>query len=176
MYTYFSDFKLPKEYSKKKKIQISVAEVSPAKVSAGDTKKWEWKLDTDLTRAFLTIEGAVKDAVLRACHDKKFKNSDDILASQVCILTLEFPINVFNDFPVATNVNGEPIDAEFDPETLSFNVTLQGRFAESSHLDILAIDAFKVDVEHDKVTSVTVRPIINSAAPMLNGESTAITL
>lgn len=175
MYTYLSDFKLPKEFSKKKKLQLTVAEVVPKK---GDQNygEWSWKLNTDLTRVYMTIEEAVKGAIIRATHDKRFSSPKDITDGAIAVLTLEFPVNIFNDFPVASKANGDVIDADFDPDTLSFNVTLQGRFAENSHLDILAIDEFKLDVEHDKVVSMKLHPIVNSAAPAMAGETTPINL
>ncbi len=155
MDTYISDFKLPKEFSKKKKMMLSVGMVIP-----NTSKAVEWSVNNDLERVYLTIE----DSVIAALTEK-LKSGMSVKELEKCavgVLSREYPVHIFNDAPCAITPQGDPIDAEFDAKTLSFNATLHGREYEDSHLDILGIDSIIVD-DGGNITKFKAHPLINSA-------------
>lgn len=140
MNLFLSDFKLPKEYSKKKKISISVGICTPATDKNPDV---EWKINKDRTRFYLTIEDAIQaalnDKVHQGCNEKNLNKST------VAVLTLEFPVTEFNDRPCMYAHDGTAMDAEFDPTSLSFLVTLQGRTEEEAHIVLFSVDSVKIE-------------------------------
>lgn len=161
MQTYLSDFGLPKDFSKKKKLSLTLAKFVPVNSSQkSKTQTWSWEINTDLARVYLTIEDAVLAAIKAAAAEGY--SEKEIKQGVVGILSMEYPAHIFNDFPVATAPDGTVIDAAFDQKTLSFNVTLAGRPYEDSSLNMMAVDSIVYDAEGVPL-SFKARPVINSA-------------
>lgn len=166
MMTYISDFGLPKDWSKKKKLNLTVAEFVPKNVTKTGVEKHEWTINLDTNRVFLTIDEALVNAIEQAMNLHKY-TVEEIKEGVIGVLTLLYPTQIFNDFPVRMDVEGNPLDPEFDKKRLSFYVTLRNRTEEQSHMDLCVVDSFTV--EEDPETGwktprdIKVHGIVNSA-------------
>ena len=161
MMTYISDFGLPKDWSKKKKLNLTIAEFVPKQ-----DNKHEWRVNLDTMKVFLTIEEALVDAIEQAINLYHYTEAQ-IKEGVIGVLTMLYPTQTFNDYPVRVDVHGVPVDPEFDKKKLSFIVTLRGREEEDSHMDLCVIDSFETvtDPETGWVTpkNIKVHGVVNSA-------------
>lgn len=167
MIQFISEFGLPKEFSKKKKFDLLVGMFIPN--DEWKNKDIDWKMNSDIHKVYLTIEECAKATLENALNNGV---SEDILKNgYIAIASFTYPTTQLNEIPLARDPYDNPIDCEWNKDTLSFNFT----FRKSNHhnhsnaweelsISTLKVDSFTTKCEDGKycITSFNVYPVIDN--------------
>lgn len=161
MIQYISEFGLPKEFSKKKKLDLLIGLFIPQTNWKDD--QINWFVDEDLEKVFLTIEDCARDVLDKLVNEGK--TPDELKDSYIAIASFTYPITALNETPIARDSHNNPINCEFSKDTLSFNFTFRDTKWEAisiSNLKIGSISTIMEENGHIKITDFNVYPVIDN--------------
>lgn len=161
MIQFISEFKLPKEFSKKKKFDILVGMFIPANSWKDSSQEINWEINLDCNKVYLTIEECAKSAIETALNsgiDPKIIND-----GYIAIAAFTYPATALNEIPLCRDPHNNPVDCNWNSETLTFNFTFLDTVWEEINVSSLKIGSFNT-AEDDgkiKVISFNVYPVVD---------------
>ena len=165
---YLSDLNLPKELSKKKKLNLIFGKFieSPEKI---DTYEFEMSKEDQLV--FFTVEGAITHEIMTlsgAILNLSSGNTDFARASQVVntwdsdnlldlimhgvmvLVNIEISAQALNDRPIRVDVRNNPIDPEYDETALSMHFSTVNKNPSDYAMHISFIQVDQCDIKMGK--------------------------
>ena len=147
----FRDLKLPKELSKKKKLELYKCWILTPLDKGSDTRVLN--LNTDCDRYGLTAKAAVEIELNQNYKDKIYELSmDDLLAyfESMCFVIMKVTLatgSMDEEVIIPPENKGDmDIDPHYDPENMILNATIQGRISdvEIKNYSLIKLQ-FKID-------------------------------
>lgn len=163
MIQFISDFKLPKEYSKKKKFDLLIGKFIPADSWKDQDTEIEWNINTDCEKVFLTMEECSKFALTEAINsgiDTKIINN-----GYIAIAMFNYSTTALNEIPLCRDPknNFNAIDCEWNPEDFSFNFSFNGTKWEDLNITMLKVGSVEITDQDGiiKIASFNVYPVVD---------------
>lgn len=161
MNIHFADFNLPKEFSKKKKIDLMIGKFFP-KDTPGD-KELEWDIGMDTQKVFLTTEQCCREVLEKCIHEGMTRK--ELIDSYIAITYFKYPLEILNEVPLRRDPMDHPIDCEFDENTLSFLFTFRNnKTFEDISIAIVRVKDVVLGEDEKALTtlqSFTVYPVVD---------------
>lgn len=163
MIQFISDFKLPKDYSKKKKFDLLVGKFVPADSWKNQDTEIEWNIDTDCEKVYLTIEECSKAVLTEAFNsgiDPKIINN-----GYIAIALFTYPTTSLNEIPLCRDpkIHFNAVDCEWNPEEFSFKFSFNGTKWEELNISMLKVGSVDTTKQDGiiKIASFNVYPVVD---------------
>lgn len=162
MIQFISEFKLPKEFSKKKKFGLLIGMIVPNDSWKNSETELKWNINLDHQKVFLTIDECIKytiESALNSGVDAKV-----IREGYAAISEFTYSATDLNEISLHRNPHNEALDCEWNPDDTSFMFTFRDTTWEDIVVSSLKVDSLETAVNDDgfiKVVSFTVHPVVD---------------
>lgn len=163
MIQFISEFKLPKEFSKKKKFDILLGQFVPANCWKDPNTEIKWDINIDSQKVYLTIDGCAKATIEHALNSGIDEKA--IKDGYIAISGFTYPTTSLNEIPLYRDpLYNTPVDCEWNPEEVSFMFTFKDTKWEEINISTLKIDSLETTTNDNgfiKILSVNMYPVVD---------------
>lgn len=162
MIQFISEFKLPKEFSKKKKFDLMIGQFIEADSWKTIENGINWKINMDNQKVFLTVDACVKNALEEALNAGVSEKT--LKEGYVALSGFTYPTYELNEIPLLRDPHNTAMDCEWNPDETSFNFTFRDTKWEEINLSTLKVDTFEFTKTDDglfKIISFNVYAVVD---------------